>query len=93
MQKKIEKTIIHSVRTTDNDIHMPNNTTKDTWNWFLEIVCDSSSGWGDLSNNVCSILEKIKIKDDYNFQHRLLNFVSRKMGVNIEYETECYIEQ
>ena len=89
MKKKIVKTIIHSVRA--NDMHMPNNSTKDTWDWFLEIVCDSSSGWSDLSDNVCSMLEKIK--NDYNFQHRLLNFVSRQMGVRIEYETECYIKQ
>jgi len=39
------------------------------------------------------MLEKIKIKDDYSFQYKMLNFVGRKMGVNIEYETECYIEQ
>jgi len=57
MQNKIVKTIIHSVK--DSDIDMPNNSTQDTWDWFLEIVCDSSSGWGDLSDNVCSILEKI----------------------------------
>ena len=50
MKKKIVKTIIHSVRASD--MHMPNNSTKDTWNWFLEIVCDSYSGWGDLSENV-----------------------------------------
>jgi hypothetical protein len=43
--------------------------------------------------NHLDMLEKIKIKDDYNFQHKMLNFVARKMGVRIDYETECYIEQ
>ncbi len=86
MQKKIVKTIIHSVR--DNDINMPNNSTQDTWDWLLQ--CAEANF---LLVNHLNMLEKIKIKDDYNFQHRLLDFVSRKMGVKIEYETECYIEQ
>ena len=86
MQKKIVKTIIHSVK--DSDIHMPNNSTQDTWDWLLQ--CAEASC---LLVNHLDMLEKIKIKDDYNFQHRLLDFVSRKMGVRIDYETECYIEQ
>ena len=61
MQKKIVKTIIHSVR--DNDIHMPNNSTQDTWDWLLQ--CAEASC---LLVNHLDMLEKIKIKDDYNFQ-------------------------
>jgi len=86
MKKKIVKTIIHSVR--DSDIHMPNNSTQDTWDWLLQCAEAHS-----LLANHLDLLDKIKIKDDYNFQYKMLNFVSRQMGVRIEYETECYIKQ
>jgi hypothetical protein len=54
MQKKIVKTIIHSVR--DSDIHMPNNSTQDTWDWLLQ--CAEANC---LLVNHLKMLEKIKI--------------------------------
>jgi len=85
MQKKIKKTILHNV--VDHDIDMPMQTTFDTWCWFLEGFSN------ECSENVYKMLEELKIKEDWKFQSKLLNFVGRKMGVNICDETECYIEQ
>ena len=85
MKKKIVKTIINDVY--DNDIGMEGRTTQDTWDWLLD--CAEAN----YSENVCNLLYKVKIKNDYKFQHKLLDFVARQMQVHVDNRTECYTKQ